>query len=314
MSKSFDDWELHVTSECHVENCKRYKPIPVEIPPPTAPTQVVPIPQHQAPAPASSFIPPLLPPTELMEIAEKLNNQLDQKLNQKALHEIIAKDKKEWKCTHCSITCQSICSWEAHLVSKKHRRNKHKFHTYPGISKDFVKRKYQNSFVRAAETIGNEFIEDGVVFYCKRCDCRMQNKLQLEVHMSSNQHKMNHPIAPMPVADPLPVESNQQLFNFESSSYGYGFRNWSGEQHMFNRNPPAPTKTELQRQNQMEHERQLVERAKTELLARFPFYAINLQNEQNSNQLEPNNIPMPVEAPKPFERFPSGTDFNVSNN
>lgn len=29
--------------------------------------------------------------------------------------------------------------------------------------------------------LGNEFIDDAVVFYCKRCDVRMQNKLQLEV-------------------------------------------------------------------------------------------------------------------------------------
>ncbi len=104
------------------------------------------------------------------------------------------------------------------------------------MSKEFVKKKYQNSFVRAAETIGNEFIEDNVVFYCKRCDVRMDSKLQLEIHMTSNQHKLNHPITPVPVAaegyyQPVeeidessfsynPVRSQAQLFNFENSSYG----------------------------------------------------------------------------------------------
>jgi hypothetical protein len=159
--------------------------------------------------------------------------EIRDKLNEKALRQILAKTKKEWKCVNCNIICQSQCSWNAHLASKKHRRNKHKFHTFPGISKEVVKKKYQNSFVRAAETIGNEFIEDNVVFYCKRCDVRMETKLQLEIHMSSNQHKLNHPIAPVPVADAFyeydqqdqsmnvnPVRNQAQLFNFENSSYG----------------------------------------------------------------------------------------------
>ena len=157
--------------------------------------------------------------------------------------------------------------------------------------------------------LGNEFIEDGVVFYCKRCDVRMQNKLQLEVHMSSNQHKMNHPIAPVRVVDPFPAHNqvNPQLFNFESSSYGYGFRNWNGEQHMFNRNIPQLSQTEIQQQQELERQRHMVEKAKNELLARFPFYAINLQNEsqkiqeQQTTQLFHDSIPMPVEAPLPVE-------------
>lgn len=126
---------------------------------------------------------------------------------------------------------QSICAWEAHLASKKHRKNKHKFHTYPGISKELVRNKYQKSFIRAAETIGNEFIEDGVIFYCKRCDVRMDSKLQLEIHMTSNMHKLNHPIAPVPVANHAYVEQdiseeyqdpryNAPIMNFENSSYG----------------------------------------------------------------------------------------------
>jgi hypothetical protein len=102
---------------------------------------------------------------------------------------------------------------------------------FTGISKEFVKRKYQNSFVRANETVGNEFIEDGMVFYCKRCDVRMETKIQLEIHMSSNLHKLNHPITPVPVAhnyqsypstsESYPAaEQNPQLFNFDNSSYG----------------------------------------------------------------------------------------------
>lgn len=156
LSKSYEEWELHVTSERHVENAKRYKPIvPVEIPPPTH--QAAPlVQQHQEPQlPTTTSIPSLLPPQELLELTAKFQD----KLNQTALQQIVAKNKKEWNCVHCSVTCQSLCSWEAHQASHKHRKNKHKFHTYPGISKEFVKRKYQSSFVRAAETIGKLIIE-----------------------------------------------------------------------------------------------------------------------------------------------------------
>lgn len=58
----------------------------------------------------------------------------------------------------------------------------------------------------------------------------MESKLQLEIHMSSNQHKLNHPIAPVPTESyqmPTmseetynPIQYNQQLFNFDNSSYG----------------------------------------------------------------------------------------------
>jgi hypothetical protein len=142
----------------------------------------------------------------------------------------------------------------------------------------------------------------------------MQTKLQLEIHMSSNQHKMNHPIAPAPVAhDPYPVENNQQYFNFESSAYGYGFRNWNGEAHHFNRNVQQMTPTEQQKQLEMDRQKQLVEQAKNELLARFPFYAINLQqnNEQNQ-QFDPESIPMPVEAPQPVAA-PAGYNNDYSS-
>lgn len=229
--KDVDDWHNHVTSEFHVEKSKVLQPQPfAEIPPPVLAITVKPVNPQPVSAPSSSdqsnAIQPLFSKQEEIEIRDKLN--------EKALRQILAKNQKEWKCINCNVVCQSQCSWDAHIASKKHKKNKHKFHTYPGISKDFVQRKYQNSFVRAAETIGNEFIEDNVVFYCKRCDVRMETKLQLEIHMSSNQHKLNHPIAPVPVSDGFynfnqtdnkapnvnPVRNQAQLFNFENSSYG----------------------------------------------------------------------------------------------
>lgn len=54
-----------------------------------------------------------------------------------------------YTCTSCNIQVSSEASFQAHLTSKRHRKNKHKFHTYSGISKEFVKEKYQNNFVRA---------------------------------------------------------------------------------------------------------------------------------------------------------------------
>lgn len=112
----------------------------------------------------------------------------------------------------------------------------------------------------------------------------------------------------MRVAEPFPVQNNPQLFNFESSSYGYGFRNWTGEQHFYNNRNVVPqmSSEEAQQQQEMERQRQLVEKAKNELLARFPFYAINLQNSLQAEQDLPDNIPMPetprpVEAPENFE-------------
>lgn len=232
LCKDNNDWHDHITSELHVERAKVMKPQPhAEIPPPVLAFTVKPVNPQPVPPPSAdplNGIPSLFSKEEEMEML----NEKAKKLNEKALIQILKNDekKKEWKCANCKITCQSQCSWDAHLASKKHRRNRHKFHTYPGISKEFVKNKYQNSFVRAAETIGNEFIEDGVVFYCKRCDVRMESKLQLEIHMSSNQHKLNHPIAPIPtqqgsyaesnIASEYQTRNNMQLFNFESSSYG----------------------------------------------------------------------------------------------
>lgn len=222
-----------MTSEDHVEKAKVMKPQPfAEIPPPVLAFTVKPVNPLPVPAPSDNSPNPSNP-QPLFSKEEEI--EIRDKLNEKALRQILAKNQKEWKCVNCNIICQSQCSWDAHLASKKHRKNKHKFHTYPGISKEVVRRKYQTSFVRAAETIGNEFIEDNVVFYCKRCDVRMETKLQLEIHMSSNQHKLNHPIAPVPVANAFyeyddqqqneamnvnPVRNQAQLFNFENSSYG----------------------------------------------------------------------------------------------
>ncbi|KAG5673258.1 hypothetical protein PVAND_003321 [Polypedilum vanderplanki] len=322
--KDNNDYEQHVTSESHVERAKRITPAQsVEIPPPPQPIHthyLQPVPpqpellkqdppkQQQLSGPSNETIsqnniPQSLIPNDEMQMLQK---QMQDKLNEKALRQILAKDRKEWNCVNCNVTCQSIQSWEAHLASKKHRKNRHKFHTYPGISKEFVRKKYQSSFVRAFETVGNEFIEDGMVFYCKRCDVRMETKLQLEIHMTSNQHKMNHPIEPVrtmpsvPGQDYGPVQNNPQLFNFENSSYGYGFRNWSAEQFVFNTNfrpPPTQTQAEYERYQEMERQRLLVEEAKNKLLARFPFYAINLQ--QNAVVEDPSSVPLPVPPPPP---------------
>jgi len=128
------DWENHVTSEQHVDKSKIYKPKPsIEIPPPiplvqNANTQQVhPVQQSQATAP-SNMPQPLIPFDEMQDLQLKMR----EKLNEQALRQILAKNRKEWNCVNCSVTCQSLQSWEAHLISKKHRKNKHKFHTYPG--------------------------------------------------------------------------------------------------------------------------------------------------------------------------------------
>lgn len=240
--KDNEDWHNHVTSESHVERAKVMKPQPfAEIPPPVLAFTIKPVnPQPVPPTSSTSeeasnfqdgwFKPP---PSVQPLFSQEEETELKNKLNEKALRQILAKDanKKQWKCNNCNVICQSECSWNAHVASKKHKRNQHKFRVYPGISRELVRNKYRNSFVRAAETIGNEFIEDGVVFYCKRCDVRMESKLQLEIHMTSNQHKLNHPIAPVPVASQGYIESsieteyenpryNAPVMNFENSSYG----------------------------------------------------------------------------------------------
>ena len=77
---------------------------------------------------------------------------------------------------------------------------------------------------------------------------------------------------------------------FSKINYSYGFRNWSAENYVFNQNHIPPSQAELQRQTEMERQKQLVEEAKSKLLARFPFYAINLQ--------KPADDPMPVPPPE----------------
>ena len=51
-----------------------------------------------------------------------------------------------------------------------------------------------------------------------------------------------------------------------------------------------PTRQEFDREQEMERQRLLVEDAKHKLLARFPFYAANLMNQQN-------HVPQPVPPP-----------------
>lgn len=54
----------------------------------------------------------------------------------------------------------------------------------------------------------------------------MNSKCQLEVHMSSNLHKMNHPpeaVIPQVLPTSAVVNAPQQLFNFDNSAYGYGY-------------------------------------------------------------------------------------------
>lgn len=88
---------------------------------------------------------------------------------------------------------------------------------------------------------------------------------------------------------------------------------------MFNRNVPQPSQVEYQKQMEMQRQRQQVEQAKNELLARFPFYAISLQNNQPYSSEQDSlslftDIPMPVEAPQPveapehFHMLPPGTN------
>lgn len=311
-----------MTSENHVEKVKLYMPIPTDTPKlPPEPVQPVPA-SVTHPAANSNSVPlttnfaamqpsaeprkilPLIPPEEVDEINRQLN------IN--ALTKILSKNKKEWKCTHCNITCQSLCSWNAHIVSKRHNKNKHKFHLYPGISKEFVQKKYLKSFVRANETIGNEFIEDGVIFFCKRCNVRMQTKLQLDIHMKSNMHKMNFPMnVPPQYAEFMnqqyhfgePSTNNPYYENKNLSTYGYAGRSWMVNDQQFLLQSQAEKKQQLEKEREM----QLVEQAKSDLLRRFPYYALSQGNQESSepqtaslvqsDSISPENIPMPVEPP-----------------
>lgn len=130
LSKDLTEWEQHVTSESHVENVKIYKPQScVEIAPPQTLQPVQPVQPVVLPPQQSSNVPqPLIPFEEMQE----LQLRMQEKLNEQALKQILAKNRKEYNCVNCNVTCQSLQSWEAHLASKKHRKNKHKFHTYPG--------------------------------------------------------------------------------------------------------------------------------------------------------------------------------------
>lgn len=58
---------------------------------------------------------------------------------------------------------------------------------------------------------------------------------------------------------------------------------------------------EFQRQQEMERQRQLVEEAKTKLLARFPFYAANLM--MNEPKESPQPVPPPPHMPPILENL-----------
>ena len=72
--------------------------------------------------------------------------------------------------------------------------------------------------------------------------------------------------------------------------FSYGHRNWNAESFLFNKGYVPPTRQEFDREQEMERQRLLVEDAKHKLLARFPFDAANLMNQQN-------HVPQPVPPP-----------------
>lgn len=117
-------------------------------------------------APQHFQIPPLIPYEELQDIQQRLSNT---KPSSK-LRESNQQKPHDFSCQSCQVVCNSQDSYDDHISSKKHRKNKHKFHLFPGISKDYVKKKFNGSFVRAG-MLGNEFVDDSVIFYCKKCDC-----------------------------------------------------------------------------------------------------------------------------------------------
>lgn len=99
LSKDADDWHEHVTSEAHVERAKAVNPQPfAEIPPPVLAFTVKPVNPQPVPSPAAQEfwgIKPLFSKEEETNIRDQLN--------EKALRQILAKEKKQWKCTNCNI-------------------------------------------------------------------------------------------------------------------------------------------------------------------------------------------------------------------
>lgn len=89
MASNLVESEIHLTSELHVENAKKYKPIAANPQPPPQNSTA----ESQASTTATKSIPPQMKPMEL----SKLQNDL----NQKALLEIVSKNKKDWKCVNC---------------------------------------------------------------------------------------------------------------------------------------------------------------------------------------------------------------------
>lgn len=108
----------------------------------------------------------MIPYEELQDIQQRLSK----KKPKPKFSESNQPKQQDFSCQNCQVVCNSQDSYAAHISSKKHRKNKDKFHLFPGISKEYVKRKFNGSFVRAG-MLGNEFVDDSVIFYCKKCDC-----------------------------------------------------------------------------------------------------------------------------------------------
>ncbi|CAO1404616.1 unnamed protein product [Diamesa tonsa] len=289
-NKNAADWELHVTSERHVNKVKTTNPSQcAQIPPPANINNNYCNPTiNQISSPQIVQIPPLIPYEELQDIQQRLSK----KKPKPKFSEFNQPKQQEFSCQNCQVVCNSQDSYTAHLLSKKHRKNKDKFHLYPGISKDYVKRKFNGSFVRAG-MLGNEFVDDSVIFYCKKCDCKMNSKCQLEVHMSSNLHKLNHPPeAVIPQVLPTSVvNAPQQLFNFDNSAYGYGYRNWDAERNILNQKQQTATMNLQTQQNSQQAMQQKIAEAKKELFGRFPYYALA---QQQDIPIIPETIPLPT--------------------
>lgn len=186
------------------------------------------------------------------------------------------------------------------MASKKHRKNQHKFRFYPGIPKEMVKEKFDNNFVKAGTLGGNEFTEQNIIFYCKKCDCKMNSKLQLEVHMTSNTHKTRIAIETASIQQEqskcalVIPEAPQQLFNFSNSAYGYGYRNWTAEQHVYNMQKPVTQPVEQTRNYN------------------FPFYSYNQPHPPQMQQGPPYQY-TPILRATP-QAMPAPEQQNIQDN
>ena len=165
----FTNWFYKFCNLPHVNKVKASHPSQcAQIPPPRNPNNNYYNSAFiQLPKPQIIQIPPLIPYEELQDIQQRLSK----KKPKPKFSESNQPNQQDFSCHNCQVVCNSQDSYAAHISSKKHRKNKDKFHLYPGISKEYVKRKFNGSFVRAG-MLGNEFVDDSVIFYCKKCDCK----------------------------------------------------------------------------------------------------------------------------------------------